>query len=222
MKKRILSLMLILCMILVMLPVTVFAAGNIAEVTAKEELTAALADDSIKEIHVTEKGKEVPRILLSRGDVAMGFLPDKVFNRVSKLLDEGWICRAFASAVIIDKISDVTQVEVAVICYQPDVAAAVDSFIDTLVKHMAKGERPVIDLSPKEVEHLVENAGQSTEIKLQKLPKLEKGRAYYKTRRTMTENMAYAAAEGNKGCYVGLFIVVFLVIFSIVSFFFLR
>lgn len=51
MKKRILSLMLILCMILVMLPVTVFAAGNIAEVTAKEELIAALADDSIKEIH---------------------------------------------------------------------------------------------------------------------------------------------------------------------------
>lgn len=175
-----------------------------------------------KEIHVTEKGKEVPRILLSRGGVAMGFLPDKVFNRVSKLLDEGWICRAFASAVIIDKISDVTQVEVAVICYQPDVAAAGDSFIDTLVKHMAKGERPVIDLSPKEVEHLVENAGQSNEIKLQKLPKLEKGRAYYKTRRTMTENMAYAAAEGNKGCYVGLFIVVFLVIFSIVSFIFLR
>ena len=44
--------MLILCMILVMLPVTVFAAGNIAEVTTKEELTAALADASIKEIHV--------------------------------------------------------------------------------------------------------------------------------------------------------------------------
>ena len=54
MKKRILSLMLILCMILVMLPVTVFAAGNIAEVTAKEELTAALADDSIKEIQLIE------------------------------------------------------------------------------------------------------------------------------------------------------------------------
>ena len=53
MKKRILSLMLTLCMILVMLPMTAFATGNIAEVTAKEELTAALADDSIKEIHVT-------------------------------------------------------------------------------------------------------------------------------------------------------------------------
>lgn len=104
----------------------------------------------------------------------------------------------------------------------PDVAAAIDPFINTLVKHMAKGERPIIDLSPKEVEHVIECAGQSNEIKLQKLPKLEKGRAYYKTRRTMTENMAYAAAEGNKGCYVGLFIVVFLIIFSIVSFIFLR
>ena len=53
MKKRILSLMLTLCMILVMLPMTAFAAGNIAEVTRKDELTAALADDSITEIHVT-------------------------------------------------------------------------------------------------------------------------------------------------------------------------
>ena len=29
----------------------------------------------------------------------------------------------------------------------------------------------------------------------------------------LTENLAYAAAEGNKGCYVGLFIVVFIIIF---------
>lgn len=175
-----------------------------------------------KEIHVTERGKEVPRILLSRGDVAMGFLPDKVFNRVNKLLDEGWTCRAFASAVIIDKVSDITQVEAAIICYRPDVAASLEAFVDMLTKHMAKGDRPVIDLSSKEVEHVIEGAGQGSEIKLQKLPKLEKGRAYYKTRRMVTENMAYAAAEGNKGCYVGLFIVVFLVIFSIVSFIFLR
>lgn len=46
--------------------------------------------------------------------------------------------------------------------------------------------------------------------------------AYYKTKRMMTENLAYAAAEGNKGCYVGLFIVLFLIIFCIVSFFILR
>ena len=54
MKKRILSLMLTLCMILVMLPMTAFATGNIAEVTAKEELTAAHAEARIKEIHDKE------------------------------------------------------------------------------------------------------------------------------------------------------------------------
>ena len=53
MKKRILSLMLTLCMILVMLPVTVFAAGNIAEVTAKEGVDCcACRLASIKEIHI--------------------------------------------------------------------------------------------------------------------------------------------------------------------------
>ena len=38
----------------------------------------------------------------------------------------------------------------------------------------------------------------------------------------MTENLAYAAAAGNKGCYVGLFVVLFVIIFLIVSFFIFR
>lgn len=47
-----------------------------------------------KQVHVTKRGKEVPRILLSRGKEAMGFLPDKVFKQVDGLLDDGWTCRA--------------------------------------------------------------------------------------------------------------------------------
>ena len=64
--------------------------------------------------------------------------------------------------------------------------------------------------------------GQWADVKSQQLPKLEKGVAYFKTKRTMTENLAYAAAEGNKGCYVGLFVVLFVIIFLIVSFFIFR
>lgn len=197
------------------------ASGDSCVIVNPNAVVIAAELTVTKEIHVTEKGKEVPRILLSRGDVAMGFLPDKVFNRVSKLLDEGWMCRAFASAVIIDKVSDITQVDVAIICYQPDVAAAIDPFINTLVKHMAKGERPIIDLSPKEVEHVIECAGQSNEIKLRNCPSSRRGG--HTTRQAHDDReCACAAAEGNKGCYVGLFIVVFLIIFSIVSFIFLR
>lgn len=175
-----------------------------------------------RKLNVTDRGKEVPSIVLSRGDLALGFLPDKVFRQVDKLLDEGWVCRAFPSAVIFDKTRDIYRVEVAVICYREKDAPAFEPFIENLTKRMAKGDHPVIALSPKEIDHVIESKGQWADVKTRKLPKLDKGTAYYKTRRTTTENMAYAAAAGNKGCYVGLFIVVFLIIFSIVSFIFLR
>ena len=175
-----------------------------------------------KQVQVTDRGKEVPCIVLSRGDIAMGFLPDKVFKQVDRLLDDGWTCRAFASAVIFDKIHDIYRVEVAVICYREKDAAAFEPFVASLMGRMAKGDHPVVSLSPKEVDHVIETGGQWADVKTRKLPKLDMGTAYYKTKRTMTENMAYAAAEGNKGCYVGLFVVVFLIIFSIVSFIFLR
>ena len=168
------------------------------------------------QLHVTERGKEVKRIVLSRGEMAMGFLPDKVYKRVAKFLDDGWTCRAFTSAAIFNKS------EVAVICYAPGKGDAFDTFVSSIAKRIAKGEHPAVALSSKEVERVIETDGQWAATKSQKLPKLAKGSAYYKTKRTMTENMAYAAAEGNKGCYVGLFVVIFIIIFSIIWFIFLR
>lgn len=189
---------------------------NVNAVVIAAELTVT------KQVHVTEKGKEVPRILLSRGDQAMGFLPERVFKQVDKLLDEGWTCRAFASVVVVDKLRDTNWVEVAVICYPSEDAATFEPFVNSILGRMARGDRPAIALSPKELERVIESGGQWADVKSTKLPKLEKGVAYFKTKRTMTENLAYAAAEGNKGCYVGLFVVVFIIIFSIVSFFILR
>ena len=78
------------------------------------------------------------------------------------------------------------------------------------------------EVSEEELEHVIESGGQWADVKSQQLPKLEKGVAYFKTKRTMTENLAYAAAAGNKGCYVGLFVVLFVIIFLIVSFFIFR
>lgn len=53
MKKRIFSVMLALCLMLVMLPMAAFAEDGIAEVTTEKEMTAALADSSVTAIHVT-------------------------------------------------------------------------------------------------------------------------------------------------------------------------
>lgn len=178
--------------------------------------------DMLEQTHVTNRGKEVERIVLSRGDQAMGFLPDNVYKQVRRLKEKGWICRAFASAAVFDKRDESYWAEAAVICYRPKDAEIFEPFVNALAHSIAKGDHPDITLSPKELDQVFESKGMWTNYKPQKLPKLEKGTAYYKTKRTMTENMAYAAAEGNKGCYIGLFLVTFCVIFSIVWFVFLR
>lgn len=174
------------------------------------------------QVHVTEKGKEVSRIILKRDDLPMGFLPDRVYKQVAKLLDEGWVCRAFTSLAVYDKNDKRYWSEAAIICYDKEYAETFDTFVDLTVDRMCKGEHPAVNLTPKEIEHVIEVKGQWADAEEVKLPRLSKGSAYFKTKRTMTENMAYAAAEGNKGCYVGLFAVVFIIIFSIVWFLFLR
>lgn len=175
-----------------------------------------------EQLHITERGKELNRIVLSRGDQALGFLPENVYKQVSKRMNDGWICKAYSSAVAFDKRSDSYWVEAAVFCYQENEAEALERFVAAMVKRIAKGEHPAIALSSKELQQVIESKGAWSQVPSQKLAKLEKGSAYYKTKRTMTENMAYAAAEGNKGCYAGLYVVVFCIIFSIVWFFFLR
>lgn len=176
----------------------------------------------VEQTHVTDRGKEVDRIVLSRGDQALGFLPSNVYKHVSRRLAEGWICKAYASACAFDKRTDSYWVEAAVFCYRPKDAETFDRFVSSMEARIAKGEHPAISLSSKEIAQVIESKGEWDQTPSQKLPKLEKGSAYYKTKRTMTENMALAAADGNKGCYVGLFVVVFCIIFSIVWFLFLR
>ena len=176
----------------------------------------------VREDHVNERGKESERIVLGRGDQAMGFLPENVFRHVAPLMDKGWTCRAFAAADVFDKRIDAHHVLAAVICYAPADAAAFGPFVDKIAHSIAKGEYPVIDLSAKAAAHIVDDGGASATVQPQKLPKLPKGTAYYKTKCTATERLVLAAADGNKGCYAGLAIVTFVIIFAIVWFLFLR
>lgn len=160
--------------------------------------------DWTSEVHVTERGKEVPRIILSRGENAIGFLPNEMRKRVQKLLDAGWTCRAFSSASIFYKLEDRYLTEVAIICYAPEHAREFDAMCSLMAKRLAKGEHPAVALSEKETAHVLSEKGQWADTKQAELPKLMKGAAYYKTKQTATERMALSAASGNKGCYVAV------------------
>ena len=53
MKKRVLSILMMLCLALTLLPVSVWAADGVANVSSKEELNDALNNESVTEIHIT-------------------------------------------------------------------------------------------------------------------------------------------------------------------------
>ena len=52
MKKRVLSILMMLCLTLTLLPVSAWAADTVADVSTKEELNAALSNASVTEIHI--------------------------------------------------------------------------------------------------------------------------------------------------------------------------
>ncbi len=171
--------------------------------------------DWTPQLHVTLRGKEVPRVVLSRGENALGFLPENVFKQVKKCLDAGWTCRAFSSLVIFDKLKDSYLIEVAVICYADEHATEFARFAELIAARIAKGEHPGVALSEKEVAHVLEAQGAWADTKPAKLPALKKGSALYKTKQTMTERIANAAASKNKGCYIAVVAVLVVIIAAV-------
>lgn len=175
-----------------------------------------------REVHVTDRGKEVPRIVLSRGQNALGFLPANVYKRVAKLMDAGWTCRAYPSLSIFDKLHESYSTEVALICSAPGEDATFDAFAQLMAARIAKGEHPAVALSDKELARVREAGGQWVQTKRTPLPEVKKGTAYFKTKQTTTERLALAAASGNKGCYVALVAVVLVIIAAICLLVFIR
>ena len=53
MKKRVLSILMMLCLALTLLPVSVWAADSVVNVSTQEDLNAALSDASVTEIHIS-------------------------------------------------------------------------------------------------------------------------------------------------------------------------
>ena len=178
--------------------------------------------DLIDQLHVTQRGKEISRIMLRDERQATGFLPDGLYKKVAKLLDAGWVCRAFVSAVAYDKSCEAYWSEAAVICYTKDDESIFAPFVTAIAKRIAQGEHPAMALSADELSRVIESKGSWADTAPCALPKLGKDSAYFKTKRTLPENLAYAAAEGNKGCYVGTAAVALVIVFAIVWFLFLR
>ena len=186
--------------------------GNSWPIGSELELTPQL--------HVTARGKEVPRVVLGKGDKAAGFVPEGAFKQLKKCLDADWTCRAIVSLVVYDKLAEKHWVEAALFCYPEELSESMGVFVSNMAARIAKGEHPVVSLSEKELSYVLDSKGAWVQTKPQPLPELAKGSAYYKTKQTLTERLAWQAASGNKGCVVAIVAVVVVVVALVVFAFF--
>ena len=182
--------------------------GNIWSIGSELEL--------FPELHITERGKEVPRVVVGVGDKRAGFVPAREFARLKQCMEDGWVCHAYPSLVAYEKAS-FYWLEIALVCYDPAHAEAFDKFAAAMQTRIANGERPNVDLSSKQVQHVIESGGSWSEVESLGTPALKKGTVPYKTKTTLAEKAAQGAATGNKGCYVAV-VVVLVVIIAIVLF----
>lgn len=175
--------------------------------------------------YVSERGKDYPLGIVSStsGEVA-GFLPANQVTRFCRLAEKGWTVRVICSAVGYN--SDVSYwLEVALIAYEPQHAAAFEPFVEGVAERIGKGERPDIRLNPAELDAALANPSFYTQLKKTSYPKLPKGEVYYKKSRTTTETMIVEGAKGNPGCWAGtilFYVAAAAVVAGFVWFFFFR
>lgn len=142
--------------------------------------------------------------LKNRFEGEIGFLNARVSRTLSVLAARGWKLNAVLSFVAYSDIPEPGEYwgEVALICYDPVLEASFFPFVGTFGADMVDGNRRSLKLNDHELQRIIDSNGAwlpSTKIKL---PTLDKGTAFIKTRRSFTEKMVELGRKGNKGCYL--------------------
>ena len=92
--------------------------------------------------------------------------------------------------------------QMAVICYPPQESTAFGRFVEGVSARLGEGNRPKVDLGAEGVAKIRQTEGAWMPSQTVPLPKSEKGTAYLKQRRKLSERMIDKGRAGNKGCYV--------------------
>ena len=167
------------------------------------------ADNSvgdIYDIHVLLEDGEQRAWLENRFGQRIGFLDEPTSRTMRTLQAEGLTTHAVLSFVAFTDHPDEGHYwgQVALICFKgtgPD-APAFEAFLANVAKRMGEGARIKVDLGAEGVAKLVESKGTWLPSQTVPLPENEKGTAYLKRRRKLTERAIDKGRAGNKGCYI--------------------
>lgn len=142
--------------------------------------------------------------LANRFGQRIGYLDAATSRTVRTLQAEGLQARAVLSFVAFTDHPDEGHYwgQVALLCFKSANTAAFDPFVVNVAKRMGEGLRTSVDLGPEGVAKVLESDGTWVPSQTVPFPENEKGTAYLKKRRKMSERVIEQGRKGNKGCYV--------------------
>jgi hypothetical protein len=140
-------------------------------------------------------------------------------QRINAFLVAGWQVRCVLSLVTFNADSRGFAGEFACLCYnlaaEPAHAEALKTFIANIVERITVGDHPGLHLTQQQLIHVLESNGAWYLTKAVPLPERSRGWAIYKRKKSPTEYLVAAALRRNKGCligsWVGLFVLIVLV-----------
>lgn len=178
-------------------------------VSKKDSGTLLGADNSVGDIYevkVLQEDGEQRAWLENRFGQRIGYLDAATSRSVRTMQAEGLYAYAVLSVVAFTDNPDEGHYwgQVALLCFKPKGpdASAFQAFLQTVAKRMSDGTRTKVDLGAEGVAKLLESDGTWVPSQTVPLPENEKGTAYLKRRRKLSERVIDQGRAGNKGCYV--------------------
>lgn len=157
-------------------------------------------------IDIRDESAGYTAYLVNRFGKDVGTLEKRIVRPVQLAQAKGWETCAYLSFVAFTEGTDEEHPsyywgQVAVLMYDPKIAAQMDAFTATLATKMADGGRPQVEFGQQSIDNLVNKPGWFPTDKASK-PKMGKGSSIVKDHRTPNERLIEQSRKGNIGCYV--------------------
>lgn len=189
---------------------------------AAQLLTADNLIGDVYGIEVDVEGDSHKAWMVSRFGKRVGYFGPEISRKLSVMKAQGMECKAvLAFVAFTDHPNDgIYWGQAAVICFNPSYAEAFERFIKGISGKLGEGLLPKVDLTRQSVEEIIGSNGEWFPTKREKYPDKQKGTAIVKKSRSVTDKLVEQGRAGNKGCYLGswafLLILVAIIVFFVV------
>lgn len=195
----------------------------------KEAALLVGADNTVGDIYDIEDHLEDEThkmVLVNRFEQQVGYFDSDISRKLALFSAKGMIIKGILSFVAFSEDEEGGHYwgNAAVVCFDPAYEEEFSTFIYNVSNLVADNIRPALDLDQNGIKKVIDSDGEWVPSDRISLPETQKGMAFIKRRRKMTEKMIEQGRKKNVGCYiiswVFLLAIVALIVFAVKSLFF--